>query len=111
MFLSLFTWLDLLDVCGITDLLPAINAFCFSFRDCHSQVFLPSEKGLFLILLPWFLCLCSLWMMLVGLICSLSLVYTLLPNSYGFNHHQISVTPKCTSSSIGLAKEFVWVFL
>ena len=110
MFLSLFTWLDLLDVCGITDLLPAINAFCFSFRDYHSQVFLPSEKGLFLILLSWFLCLCSLWMMLTGLICSLSSVYTILLNSYGFNHHQISVTPKGTSSSIGLAKEFVWVF-
>lgn len=55
MFLSLFTLLDLLDMCGITDLSPAINAFCFSFRNYHCQVFLLSEKGLFLILLPWFL--------------------------------------------------------
>lgn len=56
MFLSLFTLLDLLDVCGITDLLPATNAFCFRFHDYHGQAFLLSGKGLFLILLPWFLC-------------------------------------------------------
>lgn len=43
-YVSLFILLDLLDVCGVTDLLSAINTPSFGFHDYHSLVFLPSEN-------------------------------------------------------------------